>query len=470
MSVARDVNPADVPLDVTMRQFVERAAGPLAAGDDFFQGIVDALPAAIYTTDASGRLTYFNEAAVRLWGRRPVLGESRWCGSWKLFWPDGRTMPHDRCPMSLALKEGRAVYGMEAVAERPDGSRIPFLPYPTPIRDSTGRIIGAVNMLLDISERRRAEEALLHLAAIVESSDDAIVSKNLDGTITSWNIGAERIFGFLAEEAIGRSISILIPPDRRKEEETILDRIRRGQRIDHYETVRQRKHGGLIDVSLTVSPIKNDQGRIIGASKIARDITERKRRDAQIITLAREAEHRSRNILATVQATVRLSQADSAEELKQVLLGRIEALTNVNSLLVQSRWTGAELRSLVTQELMPYSQGRGSRALIEGPELTLAPSAAQAIAISLHELATNAAKYGSLSVADGHVRIAWSRTADAWLRLRWSETGGPPVRAPTRQGFGTRVVENVIAGQLGGDVRFTWDTQGLTCDIAFRMD
>jgi PAS domain S-box-containing protein len=152
------------------------------------------------------------------------------------------------------------------------------------------------------------------LASIVESSDDAIISKNLDGIITSWNSGAERVFGYTAGEAIGQPITIVIPQDRQDEERVILTRIRRGERIDHFEAVRQRKNGSLIVVSLTVSPVKNAEGKIVGASKSARDITEQKRTQEQIATLAREAEHRSRNLLATVQATVNLSQSDTPLE------------------------------------------------------------------------------------------------------------------------------------------------------------
>src|ERR1700736_957168 len=237
--------------------FTPAAGKALLQGDDFFRALVSALPAAIYTTDSQGRITYFNEAAAALWGYRPELGKSEWCGSWKLFWPDGRTMPHDQCPMAIAVKEKRILRGMEAVAERPDGTRVPFIPFPTLIYDDSGELLGAVNMLVDITERKAGEEALQRLAAIVESSDDAIVSKDLDGTIMSWNAGAERLYGYLAEEVIGKSVKILIPPDQRSEEDRILERIRRGQRIEHYETVRQRKHGSLIQVSLTVSPIKD---------------------------------------------------------------------------------------------------------------------------------------------------------------------------------------------------------------------
>ncbi len=170
--------------------------------------LLQALPAAVYTTDATGRITFFNEAAAELWGCRPELGKSEFCGSWKLYWPDGTPLPHDECPMALALREKRPVRGMEAIAERPDGTRVPFIPYPTPLFDAAGTLIGAVNALVDITERHEAEKKIRDsearyrgIAAIVESSDDAILSKNLDGIIASWNSGAERLFGYTADEA-----------------------------------------------------------------------------------------------------------------------------------------------------------------------------------------------------------------------------------------------------------------------------
>jgi two-component sensor histidine kinase len=172
--------------------------------------------------------------------------------------------------------------------------------------------------------------------------------------------------------------------------------------------------------------------------------------------------------LATVLATVRLSHSDTSDDLKLLIEGRIDALAKVHALFVQSRWRGAELQSLVTQELLPYC-GESERVRIDGPAVMLEPSTAQAIAISLHELATNAAKYGSLSTADGRVEIGWSCTADGRLSLRWIESGGPPVTPPTHRGFGTRVMENIIGGQLRGEVRFDWRDQGLTCQIALLL-
>jgi PAS domain S-box-containing protein len=326
----------------------------------------------------------------------------------------------------------------------------------------------------DLIERNEVEKALREsrdqfrlLASIVEFCDDAIVSKNLDGVITSWNRGAERLFGYLADEIIGKPVTILIPPDRQNEELTILERIRRGDRLDHYETVRRRKDGNLIDVALTISPMRGAEGNVVGASKIARDISERKRSEAQISALAREAEHRAKNLLANVKAMVQLSvsEADTPAGLKEAIAGRIEALANVHSLFVQSRWTGAELGSLVKQELSPYSRDGEMRTQIDGPTVMLNPNVAQAIGVALHELATNAAKYGALSVVKGQVRVEWSRAADGQLVLRWTELGGPPVKPPTCKGFGTHVMEAMIQGHVGGDVRLDWRAEGLLCEM-----
>jgi PAS domain S-box-containing protein len=313
---------------------------------------------------------------------------------------------------------------------------------------------------------RRLEREITWLASIVESGDDAIASSNLDGIITSWNKGAERIYGYLSEEIIGKPITILIPPERHHEEDVILESIRRGNRVDHFETIRRGKDGNLINISLTISPMRDANGTVIGASKIARDITERKRSEAQIAILAREAEHRAKNLLANVKAVVHLSQAGTPDDLKKAIEGRIDALANVHSLFVQSRWRGAELGNLVRQELSPYSHDGKERTQIDGPTVILKPDVAQAIAVALHELATNAAKYGALSGAKGEVHVQWSCAADDRVMLRWTEAGGPPVNPPAHKGFGTEVIGAMIQSQAGGDMRLDWRTEGLVCKIA----
>ena len=350
-----------------------------------------------------------------------------------------------------------------------------------PIRNESGAVMFVYPTGIDITERKLAERAreqtaealrdsehrLRVLASIVESSDDAIISKDLNGIIQSWNRGAERVFGYTEKEAIGQPITMVIPQDRHDEERDILTRIRRGERIEHFETVRQRKHGSMIAVSLTISPVKNAEGKIVGASKIARDITEQKRGQEQIANLAREAEHRSRNLLATVQATVNLSQSDTTKGLKQAIEGRIQAIAKVHSLFAQSRWIGAELSTIVTQELDPFFQENGARLRIEGPPVLLQPDTAQAIAVVVHELATNAVKYGALSTSGGQVELNWSHAAGGWVLLRWTERGCPPVTEPTRHGFGSRVIESMV-GQLKGKASFDWRAEGLECVITLQ--
>jgi PAS domain S-box-containing protein len=305
-------------------------------------------------------------------------------------------------------------------------------------------------------------------SAVIESSDDAIVTKNLNSIITSWNAGAERLFGYGAAEAIGKSVTMLIPSDHEDEELLILERIRRGERIEHYETIRVRKDGALLDVSLTVSPIKDATGKIIGASKIGRDITERKRCEAQIGFLVREAEHRTKNILANVSAVVQLTQDENLAEFKKAVEGRIQALAKVNRLFADTRWTGAQLRELVVEELAPYRKGDGLRVSIEGPNLLLEPNIAQTMAVICHELATNAAKYGALSVEDGRVAVTLGSPTDRRLVLRWVETGGPPVSVPTRQGFGTRVIGKLVE-QAKGQIQFDWRPEGLICEVSVEL-
>jgi PAS domain S-box-containing protein len=253
-----------------------------------YQQLIQALPAAIYTCDANGYILTYNKAAADLWGREPEIGKDAWCGSHKIFTMDGKALPLDQCPMAIAIKKGREIQDVEIIIERPNGQRRIIVPHPRPFFNKAGKVTGAVNMLVDITDHKNIEENNGHFAAIVESSDDAIISKTLESIVTSWNNSAERIFGYTAEEMIGVSITKIVPPDRLDEEPKILERLKRGERIDHFETKRLTKDGRLLDISLSISPVKNSKGVIIGASKIARDITAQKRAEHQI----RESEQR----------------------------------------------------------------------------------------------------------------------------------------------------------------------------------
>lgn len=260
--------------DITERIKTEEA---LRLSETRYRELIQALPAAIYTTDEQGRITLYNQAAVALWGREPEVGRDLWCGSWNIYRPDDTPLPFDESPMAVTLREGRPIHGEEIIIERPDGTRRHVLPHPEPMRDAQGVVIGAINMLIDITDRKQGERAIAHLAAIVMSSEDAIISKNLQGIVMSWNRAAERLFGYTAEEMIGQPVSRLIPASRHDDESHILERIRQGESIEHYETIRQRKDGTELPVSLTVSPLTDLYGNVIGASKIARNITEQKR-------------------------------------------------------------------------------------------------------------------------------------------------------------------------------------------------
>lgn len=314
-----------------------------------------------------------------------------------------------------------------------------------------------------------ADDISSWLAAIVQSCDDAIISKDLNGIFMTWNKAAEQIFGYKPDEAIGRPATILIPPDRLDEETVILETIRSGKPVTHLETVRLRKDGSLVDISLTVSPVRNQAGRIIGASKIVRDISQRKRREERIILLARDSEHRTKNILASVQAIIRLSDGDTVANLKQVIEKRIQALANVHGALIETQWRGADVRRLAKDEIEVYCQAGDGRANLNGPDLVLASDAAQVMAMVFHELATNAAKYGALSVPEGRVHVEWTRLTDKLL-LTWTETGGPSVARPRHRGFGTRAMQRLISGQLHGDMRLDWRVEGLGCEIILPVD
>jgi PAS domain S-box-containing protein len=308
-----------------------------------FRDLLQALPAAIYTTDAEGRITFFNRACVEFAGRTPKIGDM-WCVTWKLFTPDGAPLRHEDCPMAIALKENRPVRNVEAIAERPDGSRICFMPYPTPLRDEAGRLLGAVNMLVDITTRKQAEERMMLLTG--------------------------------------------------------------------------------------------------------------------------EVDHRSNNLLAVIQAMLRLTKADTAEEFQTAFQGRLSALANVQRLFSVSRWTGASIQNIIQEELRPYTASDGKRVSITGIDVRLPASLAQAIAVSVHELATNAAKYGSLSGAAGKIDISWQIDADDNLLLRWTESGGPEIAEPMRKGFGVDAIDGMIR-TLCGRITRQWKPEGLDCELAF---
>ena len=433
--------------------------------------LLNVLPAAVYTTDAAGHITFYNDAAAALWGCRPKLNSNQWCGSWRMYWADGVRLPHDRCPTAPTSKEKRLTgneNGQEAIVERPDGTRVPLMAFTSLIRDATGTVVGAVNMFFDISERKRAEKALGEkeemFRALVEASAQIVWATNAEGAVVedspSWRAFTGQTFDQSKEWGWADALH---PDDRERVVTLWRTAVATSIPVDIEYRVRHVS-GEYRWTSVRGVPLRGADGRARGWVGMNCDIDARKQSEAQVVILAREAEHRTKNVLSTVQATVHLSHAETTDELKQVIDGRIRALANVHRLFVQSRWTGAELHDLVSQELAPYCQEGEMRVRIDVENVWLEPNTAQAIAVILHELATNAAKYGALSVPDGRVQVGWSRAEDGRLVLLWTETDGPLVESPRRKGFGTRVISGMIKSQKG-ELHFDWRAQGLACEI-----
>lgn len=256
-------------------------------GDQFFSfHAFDNVPVAIYTCDKNGYITAYNKAAVSIWGRKPEIGKEQWNGALKTFSINGDPLPRDGGPVGRVLKHHQQIESEEIIIEQPDGNQLKVCVSPSPVFDEKGELSGAVCTLVDITAASEMELKQAMLAAIIDTSDDAIISKTLKGVITSWNGAAERMFGYTAAEAVGKHISLIIPADRLKEEEYIIGKVAKGEKVDHFDTFRQAKNGTLVPISVTVSPITDKKGRIIGASKIARDISERLDIGAQQARLA----------------------------------------------------------------------------------------------------------------------------------------------------------------------------------------
>ena len=314
--------------------------------------------------------------------------------------------------------------------------------------------------MIDITERKNAEEAAARLAAIITSSEDAILSSNLNSIITSWNGGAERLLGFSAKDMIGRPVSTIIPSDMIHEENDTMNAARRGEAITPHESVRLREGGSRVDVSLAVSPIRDVTGKVIGTSTIARDITERKNWEKRQTMLLRELSHRVKNTLAVVQSMSRqtLRASKDPESFARAFEGRIRSLAASHNLLTESEWRGGMVRDVIDSQLGGIVDDMAKRIVLDGPNALLPAEAATQLGLVLHELGTNATKYGALSAPDGTIVIGW-KLWPGKLRMIWRERGGPPILVPpTHTGLGVALVNSSVAA-----VHRRFGKEGLTC-------
>jgi PAS domain S-box-containing protein len=325
--------------------------------------------------------------------------------------------------------------------------------------EGTGRdrqVVSFIGTVQDITARKSAEEAQARLAAIVTSSADAIVGKTPDGIVTNWNEAAERMFGYSADEMIGQSIRRVVPSDRQAEEDMILSRTAQSETIERHEMMLLAKNGRTFDASITISPVRDAEGRNIGCSKIIRDITARRRVEEQVRLLMREVNHRAKNMLSLVQAIARQT-AREPEDFVGRFTERLQALAANQDLLVRNEWHGVDVEDLARAQLAHF----GSRIATHGPKLRLNAAAAQAIGLTMHELATNAGKYGALSTGEGRVDVGWGTDGDTFT-MSWTEREGPLVSAPKRGGFGTVVIEAMAERTLDGKVELLYPPSGVT--------
>ncbi|RYG98743.1 MAG: PAS domain S-box protein [Alphaproteobacteria bacterium] len=308
------------------------------------------------------------------------------------------------------------------------------------------------------NKRRRKNHTEARLAAIVDSSFDAIISKDLSGTIVSWNNAAERLFGFSAEEAIGRSIYILIPEDRHSEEAEIIRRLKLGQQIQTFETLRNTRVGELVQVSITISPIKDKRGRIVGASKIARDISESKETERRLKLLMREINHRVKNQYAVILAVISQTAAREHDirSFESRVRERIMALSHSQDLLSSVDWAGVDLKALIIHQVKPFGNNGGVSS--SGPHILLDANAVLNIGMALHELVMNRVQYADPQKSD--VDLSWwvERQPDGdQFNLTWRETSvGEPDLLARGNGFGSLVLKRIVASALGG--RSSWVT------------
>ncbi|WP_442892542.1 PAS domain S-box protein [Ensifer sp. CCNWLY38] len=358
-------------------------------------------------------------------------------------------------------------YEIEKRYLRKDGSLVWVTSSVSALRDERGNFRQAAAVIVDITERKRAQEVERRLAAIIASSNDAILGIDLRMRITTWNAGAERLYGYSAEEMVGRSVMTLVPEDRIDEEPAILRQVSAGLKVEPYETKRLHKDGRSVEVLLSVSPIYDAYGSIVGASKLAHDITVRKEAERLQTVLVGELNHRVKNVLATVLAIARqtLGRSDRTDAGEvQTFEARLVSMARAHDLLTHGNWERAELKAIIDQAISPYSQ---EKFVVSGPPIQVPPRMVVSLSLALHELATNAAKYGALSTGNGRVSIMWSLQTGTPTRLtlRWQESGGPLVEQPSRKGFGSRLIQTLLAAELNGQVEISYHPTGLVCSV-----
>lgn len=452
-----------------------RAPAPAMSTD----ALLNLLPVGVYSCDGEGRITAFNRRAAEILGCEPLIGDTQelFCGSLKMFLPDGTLISREQIPMAAALHSGKSFRDVEAIVERPDGSHIWAAVNIDPLFDEAGRIVGAVNCFLDITERKHSEQALREsrkgLADLLQALPVAVYTTDAEGRITLFNKAAEELWGRTPEdgELWCGSLKLFDAEGAPLPHEAcpMATALKEHRAVRDIEAVLERPDGTCIPFLPYPTPLLDEAGEMIGAVNMLVDITHHKEASERQQLLINELNHRVKNTLALVQSiaglTIRSSEA--LPDFRDAFEKRLGALSRAHDLLNRTWWGAVPLRTVLEAELAPFVRGRVELA---GEDVALSPRQGIALTLILHELATNAAKHGALSVAKGKLRVEWERAPGTTeLILAWNESGGPAVDPPTRKGFGSALIERSVNGDLGGGLEQHFDTDGYRCAIRFPL-
>lgn len=424
-----------------------------------YADIVESARDAIFTCRPDMTISTWNRGSERLFGyaQHEALGHSL------------AMLASDEAAASLQPQFEAALAGTPVIADIAlrdrDGDRLEVSAALTPLAQGD-RVVGVAAIVRDMRRRRRAEAADHMLATIVRHSSDAVFSIGSDGLITAWNPAAERLYGYSAREALGAHLSMLVPQARRQEvDETYQVVLGRGETVQ-FDTKRQRKDGTLVDVSISGAPLLTAGGEVFGISMIHRDITEQRRQQEQTRFIMRELAHRSKNLLAIIlsMASQTARSARSVPDFTARFTQRLQGLSHSHDLLLQRDWRGVSMLELAERQLQHFVDGESTRVSFIGPRVMVDPKAAQNLGLALHELATNASKYGALSNPGGRVTLSWAIEAGRF-RVEWREVGGPAVTPPQTRGFGQVVLERLASDALEGEVKLDYAPDGFVWSL-----
>jgi PAS domain S-box-containing protein len=450
-------------------------------------GILDMLPIATFISDARGTILQYNRRAAEIWGRAPDPGQTheQFTANSRFLEVDGK--PMTRSLLAEVLATGTPVRDAERMVQRADGSRIFVSVNIDPLHDAKGNLVGAVNCFFDITERKRVDDALENsrlraleqeqrLAATYEHAAIGISEVAPDGSFLSVNEAICAITGYSREHLLTSKLyTHTHPDDADPDREGFRKQIAGDLKFYSVEKRFIRKDGRVIWMSVRSSPVQADDGHLLYLVRVVQDITERKASERRQKLLIDELNHRVKNTLATVQSLASQTARGAATPaaFREGFEGRLIALSKAHDQLTTHHWESADLRALISGSLAPYMGADAERVVLRGEDAVLRPRAVLTLAMVFHELTTNAAKYGALSVPGGTIEIRWQPLQGegrALLRIEWIEQGGPPAAEPSKRGFGSKLIEGSVAAELGGKARLFFEPSGLRCEIVVPLE